>query len=164
MIQLQNIIQMLERALRSTHALANVQAIIIIIRERESLYLKAHLSYPRHVLSNLSFSFPPSPLHSSPSPIPLLLGTHAIVLFQHSRFRGRMLTLYGSNSNLPKLNFNDQLSSFIVTGGRWTLYEHTDYRGSKVTYGPGQYSSLPVGVKNDHISSIKNAYVYGFIE
>ena len=28
---------------------------------------------------------------------------------------------------VPRIDFNDQLSNFIITGGRWTLYEHVNY-------------------------------------
>ena len=66
--------------------------------------------------------------------------------------------LEGSNPNLPAIDFNDQLSSFIITGGRWTLYEHTSYQGKSVTLGPGQYTSasaLGGAGDNDQISSIK---------
>ncbi|MCG8621019.1 MAG: beta/gamma crystallin family protein [Proteobacteria bacterium] len=44
-------------------------------------------------------------------------GTVAIVLFQHTNFRGRMLVLYDLHASLPDIDFNDHLSSFIVTGG-----------------------------------------------
>ena len=85
-------------------------------------------------------------------------GAKAIVLFQHTNYRGRMLVLYGSNSDLPAIDFNDQLSSFIITGGHWTLYEHIKYQGKCVTLGPGKYTSataLSGAGGNDKISSIK---------
>ena len=82
-------------------------------------------------------------------------GTEAIVLFQHTNFQGRMLVLYGSHSNLPAIDFNDHLSSFIITGGRWTLYQHTVYHGSSATYGTGDYATLPSGIGNDQLSSVR---------
>ena len=86
-------------------------------------------------------------------------GTKAIVLFQHNQYSGRMLVLYASNSNLPAIDFNDQLSSFIITGGRWALYEHTKYQGKSVVLGPGMYTSASTALGgaggNDRISSIK---------
>ena len=87
-------------------------------------------------------------------------GTKAIALFQHSTYRGRMLVLYGSNSNLPHLNFNDQVSSFIVIGGSWTLFEHINYQGRHATFGPGQYSihSLRGVGGNDKVSSVRKNY------
>ena len=68
-----------------------------------------------------------------------------------------MLVLTGSSKSLPSLAFNDKLSSFIITGGRWTLYEHVSYKGRSVTYGTGQYTipSLKGAGGNDKISSIK---------
>jgi hypothetical protein len=81
-------------------------------------------------------------------------GTEAIVLFQHSNFRGRMLVLDKSHPNLPAIDFNDQLSSFIITGGRWKLYQHTMYRGTSAMYGPGEYKSRP-SIGNDQLSSVK---------
>ena len=86
-------------------------------------------------------------------------GTKAIVLFQHTKYKGRMLVLYGSNDNLPAIDFNDQLSSFIITGGCWTLYEHTKYQGRHATFGPGQFSIASLGASggNDAISSVRKA-------
>ena len=81
-------------------------------------------------------------------------GTEAIVLFQHVNFRGRMLVLYNSHYNLPAIDFNDQLSSFIVTGGSWRLYQHSQYSGSRATYGPGDYASQPA-IGNDQLSSVR---------
>ena len=85
-------------------------------------------------------------------------GTTAIALFQDSDFRGRMLVLSGSSSSLPFVDFNDKLTSVIVTGGTWRLYEHTNYQGSSVDLGTGQYSSSsalnPAG-GNDIISSVR---------
>ena len=82
-------------------------------------------------------------------------GTVAIALFQHDHFQGRMLVLYASNSHLPSLDFNDQITSFIITGGRWTLYQHSSYGGRSATFGLGQYPTAPSSVGNDQISSVK---------
>ena len=81
-------------------------------------------------------------------------GTDAIVLFQHSNFQGRMLVLYGSSNHLTSLDFNDAVSSFIITGGHWTLYEHDNYQGRHATYRPGHYSTSP-SVGNDQITSVR---------
>ena len=84
-------------------------------------------------------------------------GKMAIVLFQHSKYRGRMLVLYKSHFNLPVIDFNDQLSSFIITGGSWTLFEHVNCQGRHATFGPGHYSTSTTlgGVGNDKISSVR---------
>ena len=82
-------------------------------------------------------------------------GKDAIVLFQHGHFKGRMLVLYASDPNLPLIEFNDQLSSFIITGGRWTFYEHTDYSGRSSTYGPGEYTGPPSDIGHDRVSAVQ---------
>ena len=91
-------------------------------------------------------------------------GKQAIVLFQHSNYRGRMLVLEGTTNNLPAIDFNDQLSSFIITGGSWTIFEHINCKGKHATVGPGQYSSAPSLLDNtcrnkitanDKISSVR---------
>ena len=84
-------------------------------------------------------------------------GTTAIALFQYDKFWGRMLVRYDSSKSLIPLDFNDKLNSFIITGGRWTLYADVDYTGKSVTYGPGQYtvSSLKDAGGSNRISSVK---------
>ncbi len=66
-------------------------------------------------------------------------GTTSIALFEHPKFSGKILVLYGSASNLPDYNFNDIVSSAIVTGGTWELYEHSDYTGSHITLSQGHH-------------------------
>ena len=83
-------------------------------------------------------------------------GTTAIALFQHIHFEGRMVTLYDSERDFPKIDFNDQLSSFIITGGDWTLYQHINFEGTRSTFsGASTYQNLPQGVANDDISSVE---------
>ena len=82
-------------------------------------------------------------------------GTLAIVLFDHDYYRGQRRVLTSSSSNLG--SFNDRVSSFIITGGRWQLYTHDNYQGSSVTHGQGHYptpSSLSP-VANDALTSVK---------
>ena len=82
-------------------------------------------------------------------------GTIAIVLFAHGDFDGRMTVLYGSSSHLPSLEFGDAVSSVIVIGGTWRVYERSYYQGTYTQLGTGHYrrmSSYSVG--NDRISSV----------
>ena len=82
-------------------------------------------------------------------------GTPAIVLFEHDNYRGQMRVLTSSNPNLG--SFNDKVSSFIVTGGRWQLYTHENYQGSNVIRGQGLYptpSSLSP-VANDALTAVR---------
>jgi hypothetical protein len=54
-----------------------------------------------------------------------------IILFENSNFSGKSLTLTGSEPNLESKNFNDKVSSMIVRGGVWDLYEHINYSGAQ---------------------------------
>lgn len=84
-------------------------------------------------------------------------GTVAIVLFQHSYFKGRMIVLYGSNSHLHiSENFGDTISSAIVLGGSWTLFQHAYFGGSSTTLGAGDYTTIHnFNVGGDSVSSVR---------
>ena len=86
---------------------------------------------------------------------PDLEGTDAIVLFEDAFFNGRMLVLYDSDSNLVNDDFNDKLSSFIVIGGFWTLFYHTEYRTSGGTFTAGNYQVFPSNVLDEEVSSVR---------
>ena len=64
-------------------------------------------------------------------------GSKAIVLFEHDHYNGRMLTLYGSLNEFTL--FNDRVSSIIVIGGTWKIYEHRVYRGRSQTLNSSEY-------------------------
>lgn len=82
--------------------------------------------------------------------------TVAILLFQHGNYRGRMLTLYSSNTHLPSLDFGDHVSSIIITGGTWTVYEHSNYGGRSSRLAPGEYPSIrSFRIGEDAISSVR---------
>ena len=83
-------------------------------------------------------------------------GTTAILLFDHANFSGRMLMLYASSSHLPTLDFSDHISSVIVTGGHWTLFQHTDYQGTHSAFGVGEYPNIhSTSVGGDSVSSVR---------
>ena len=82
-------------------------------------------------------------------------GTPAIVLFENDYYRARRQVHTSSNRNLG--SFNDKVSSFIITGGKWQLYNHENYQGSSVIRGQGLYptpSSLSP-VANDALTAVK---------
>ena len=83
-------------------------------------------------------------------------GTPAIVLFEYDNYLGpTQVVLTSSNPNLG--SFNDEVSSFIVTGGKWQLYTHENYQGSNVIRGQGLYptpSSLSP-VANDALTAVR---------
>lgn len=83
-------------------------------------------------------------------------GTKAIALFQHLNFAGRMLVLYSSSNHLQLLDFGDHVSSVIVIGGTWTLYQHDSYQGMSSRLAPGEYPSIhSLGVGADSVSSVR---------
>lgn len=85
-----------------------------------------------------------------------LLPTSGICLFQHSYYRGRMLHLTESKSNLINLDFNDRVSSVIVLTGVWKLFQNVDFGGNKWTLGRGLYYNSDAGnFSNDSISSVQ---------
>jgi hypothetical protein len=56
----------------------------------------------------------------------------------------------------PSLIHNDQISSIIVRGGQWRLYQHANYQGFARTYGRGRHV-LPPGLNNQVSSFIRVA-------
>jgi hypothetical protein len=87
--------------------------------------------------------------------------THAIaasaqiVLYENDNFNGRSYRASYSVSNLNDGGFNDRASSVTVRGGRWQLCDNAYFRGSCVTLGPGEYSSLRAMGMNDRVSSVR---------
>ena len=84
-------------------------------------------------------------------------GSAAIVLFEHYNYQGRMLVLNASNSYLGSNDFDDRISSFIVTGGMWKIYEHPYFKGRSATISgetesPNIHRQYRLG---DTISSVK---------
>ena len=56
-------------------------------------------------------------------------GGPAATLFEGPGFSGRALEIRGAIRNLQGLGFNDAAMSIRVSGGRWQICEHEDYRG-----------------------------------
>ena len=84
-------------------------------------------------------------------------GTSAVVLFEHVHYFGRMQVISSSSSNLALSNFNDDTSSFIITGGTWELYSGANYVGSTLTLGQGLYRSPSFlrPIANDDLTSVR---------
>ncbi len=88
--------------------------------------------------------------------------TPQITLYQH-KFEGKHLTFRESVPNFPEIAqasgipINDQISSIRIKAGRWTLYEHADYKGSAKELRPGEYPQVEeVGIRNDSVSSVRS--------
>ena len=82
-------------------------------------------------------------------------GTTAISLFQHPNFRGRMAVLYNSDRFLRYIDFDDHLSSAIVTGGTWSVYDHPYYTGASVRLTTGHYPNGIFRLGHDIVSSVR---------
>ena len=84
-------------------------------------------------------------------------GTSAIILFEHSHYFGQMQVIKSSSSNLALINFDNQASAIIITGGTWELYSQVNYAGSTLTLGQGLYRTpsflRPIG--NDGLTSVR---------
>ena len=84
-------------------------------------------------------------------------GTPAIALFLHHHYFGEMQVFNSSNSHLALTNFDNTVSSFIITGGVWELYSGANYTGSMVTHGQGLYPTpfFLRPILNDHLTSVR---------
>ena len=110
-----------------------------------------------------------------------LSGDAKVTLYQDAGYRGRSVTTDLNISCLVDKQFNDQLSSLIVSAepktiysppptrpttpqpsssprGSVTLYQHCNYQGKAVTLSAGSYdynTMVRRGIKNDDVSSVK---------
>ena len=84
-------------------------------------------------------------------------GTPAIVLFEDGHYVGQMQVTYSSIPNLALTNFDNVVSSFIITGGMWELYSGANYTGSMVTLGQGLYPTpfFLTPIVNDDLTSMR---------
>ena len=73
-----------------------------------------------------------------------------IVLYEHANWGGASAQT-SLNWNYVGNYWNDKVSSIVVIGGTWRLYEHRDFTGKYWDYGPGQYAKIP----NDRVSSFQ---------
>ena len=84
-------------------------------------------------------------------------GTQAIAFFEDCHYVGQMQVIYSSNSNLALTNFDNRVSSFIITGGTWEFFSETNYTGSMVTLGQGLYPTpfFLRPIANDDLTSMR---------
>jgi annotation not available len=76
-----------------------------------------------------------------------------IQMFDRHGFDGSVFVVDGAITNFNDVGFNDRAQSMIVNDGTWEACEHTDFRGSCQTFGPGRYANL--GGLAGQISSIR---------
>lgn len=77
---------------------------------------------------------------------------HSILIFQHCDFKGRMVHMTGTTTDLVVIGFNDAASSAIVLSGKWRLYSDIECRGNSYDLGVGEHARLP---GNDTLSSVQ---------
>jgi hypothetical protein len=77
------------------------------------------------------------------------------VLYEGPQFSGRSYVIHSDTlRNLADTSFNDRASSLRVEQGYWMFCSDADYHGACLTYGPGEYPTLPPEL-NHRISSAR---------
>jgi hypothetical protein len=80
------------------------------------------------------------------------------VLYEGRNFSGRSYVITGNSlRDLGGTGFNDQASSLRVEQGYWMFCSDSDYNGECLTFGPGEYPSLPPEL-NHRISSARRIW------
>jgi hypothetical protein len=79
-----------------------------------------------------------------------------ITLYENDDFNGRSVPASGNLADLANFGFNDRASSVRIRDGQWQLCVDSNYRGSCITLGPGEYRSLRAMSMNDRISSVRD--------
>ena len=78
-----------------------------------------------------------------------------VVLYEGRNFSGRSYVVTGNSlRDLGGTGFNDRASSLRVEQGYWMFCSDSNYDGECLTFGPGEYSSLPPEL-NNRISSAR---------
>ena len=78
-----------------------------------------------------------------------------VTFYEHDNFQGRSFTANAPVDNFRNNDFNDIVSSIVVTGERWEMCVDARFSGRCVVFRPGQYPSLMAMELNDRISSTR---------
>jgi beta/gamma crystallin len=83
-----------------------------------------------------------------------------VILFEHAQFHGQHKHVFGPEPNLNADDdnyFNDKVSSLVVLEGNWAFFPDSGFKPQPYPpiLGPGSYRNLPVGIKNDDMSSLQ---------
>lgn len=83
-----------------------------------------------------------------------------LTLYEHDNFGGAQMTLRGYTPNFASTGFNDRVSSLVVTSGRWELCTDAEFKGTCVTFMPGEYPTIDKRL-NDRFSSARETGSFG---
>uniref|UniRef100_A0A671SV52 Absent in melanoma 1 protein-like n=2 Tax=Sinocyclocheilus anshuiensis TaxID=1608454 RepID=A0A671SV52_9TELE len=93
-------------------------------------------------LRMMGFSEPDASVLSL-QPTGLELSVPALLLFERSGLRGRRTLLKTASVNLQLTHSCSRVSSVLVLGGMWVLYEDHNFRGSQLLLKPGAVPDWP---------------------
>ena len=121
-----------------------------------SVISPGHYPYSTTSFTNISTFGLPDNILSAVRCLPTE-GTPAIALFRHRLYFAEMQVINSSNPNLALTNFDNRVSSFIITGGTWQLYSGANYTGSMVMHGQGHYPTpfFLTPIANDDLTSVR---------
>lgn len=83
-----------------------------------------------------------------------------LTLYEHPNFSGAHITLRGWTPSTSKIGFNDRASSLVIESGRWEVCTDSEFKGSCVILGRGEYATLDQTL-NNKISSVREVGTYG---
>ncbi|GAA4020601.1 beta/gamma crystallin-related protein [Actimicrobium antarcticum] len=76
-----------------------------------------------------------------------------VELFTAPGFGGNRYLMTQDLDNFSRNGFNDQINSFVITGGQWEMCVDAGFRGQCVVFGPGKYANL--GRLSGQLSSMR---------
>ena len=82
-----------------------------------------------------------------------------IIVFEHANFRGHSRDIFFNEPDLSHPDDNtldNKISSFVIIKGSWEFFLNTYFNTPcGVTIAPGAYATLPAGITNDAVSSLR---------
>jgi hypothetical protein len=84
------------------------------------------------------------------------------ILFSGPNMSGRQIVLGGDGNNDLSGQFNDRASSLVVERGYWIFCSDSNFRGECMTFGPGEYPTLPPELDNRISSGRRISHTYPY--
>lgn len=89
-------------------------------------------------------------------------GRASAILFSGPNMNGRQIVLGGEGDNDLTGQFNDRASSLVVQSGYWIFCSDSNFRGECMTFGPGEYPTLPPALDNRISSGRRISHDYPY--